>query len=251
MPRCWKRRSSRCTAWWSSNRTACTTSRWDNRSPSVSATTRACSTRSRRRRWSRSPGSATSSARPSSLTGSVWSTWAAAPGWMPATPCSWSGPEDGWSGSTSPLSKWLGPGASRGRRAGPGRVPRRRDREHPGQRRQRRLVISNGVVNLSPDKAAVFTEAASVLRPGGRLAIADIVRQRQLKHTIVCDPDLWAACIGGAAQQDAYQELIENTGLAVTTIRRNDYEFISQRAGDASAKYGVKSISLLAVKSSG
>jgi arsenite methyltransferase len=97
----------------------------------------------------------------------------------------------------------------------------------------------------------VFTEAARVLRPGGRLAIADIVSQRQLKHSIVCDADLWAACIGGVAQQDAYQELIENAGLAVTTMWRNDYEFISQRARDASARYGVKSISLLAVKSSG
>jgi arsenite methyltransferase len=112
-------------------------------------------------------------------------------------------------------------------------------------------VISNGVVNLSPDKAGVFAEVGRVLRPGGRLAIADIVSQRQLKHSIVCDADLWAACIGGAAQQDAYQELIENAGLAVTTIRRNDYEFISQRALDASARYGVKSISLLAVKSNG
>jgi arsenite methyltransferase len=112
-------------------------------------------------------------------------------------------------------------------------------------------VISNGVVNLSPDKAGVFTEAARVLRPGGRLAIADIVSQRQLKRSIVCDADLWAACIGGAAQQDAYQELIENAGLAATTMWRNDYEFISQRALDASARYGVTSISLLAVKSSG
>jgi arsenite methyltransferase len=112
-------------------------------------------------------------------------------------------------------------------------------------------VISNGVVNLSPDKAGVFADAARVLRPGGRLAIADIVSQRQLKHSIVYDAGLWAACVGGAAQQDAYQELIENAGLAVTTMWRNDSEFISQRARDASARYGVKSISLLAVKSSG
>jgi hypothetical protein len=104
---------------------------------------------------------------------------------------------------------------------------------------------------IAPGPPLRFTEAARVLRPGGRLAIADIVSQRQLKHSIVCDADLWAACIGGAAQQDAYQELIENAGLAVTTMWRNDYEFISQRARDASARYGVKSISLLAVKSSG
>ena len=66
-------------------------------------------------------------------------------------------------------------------------------------------VISNGVINLAPDKEPVFAEAARVLRPGGRLAIADIVSEQQMKESIVCDADLWASCIGGAAQQDAYR----------------------------------------------
>lgn len=110
-------------------------------------------------------------------------------------------------------------------------------------------VVSNGVINLAPDKARVFGEAARVLRPSGRLVVADIVTERQLTDSIVCDADLWAACIGGAAQQDAYQEAIEASGLAVTAMWRNPYEFISERARDASVRYGVKSISLLAVKS--
>jgi arsenite methyltransferase len=87
-----------------------------------------------------------------------------------------------------------------------------------------------------------------VLRPGGRLAIADIVSERQLKESIVCDADLWAACIGGAAQQDAYREAIEGAGLAIERISENPYEFVSERARNASEKYGVKSVSLLAVK---
>jgi arsenite methyltransferase len=111
-------------------------------------------------------------------------------------------------------------------------------------------VISNGVINLSPEKEPVFAEAARVLRPGGRLAIADIVSEQQLKESIVCDADLWASCIGGAAQQDAYREAIEDAGLRIDEIRENPYEFISERAHDASAKYGVKSISLLASKPS-
>jgi arsenite methyltransferase len=110
-------------------------------------------------------------------------------------------------------------------------------------------VISNGVINLAPEKEPVFTEAARVLRPGGRLAIADIVSEQQMKESIVCDADLWASCIGGAAQQDAYREAIEGAGLVIETIRENPYEFISDRARSASAKYGVKSVSLLAVKS--
>ncbi len=109
-------------------------------------------------------------------------------------------------------------------------------------------VISNGVINLSPEKEQVFAEVARVLRPGGRLAIADIVSEQQLKESIVCDADLWASCIGGAAQQDAYRAAIEGAGLRIEEIRQNPYEFISERARDASTKYGVKSVSLLAVK---
>jgi arsenite methyltransferase len=109
-------------------------------------------------------------------------------------------------------------------------------------------VISNGVINLAPDKERVFAEAARVLRPGGRLAIADIVSEQELKESIVCDADLWASCIGGAAQQDAYRGAIESAGLRIEDIRENPYEFISDRAKDASEKYGVKSVSLLAVK---
>jgi ubiquinone/menaquinone biosynthesis C-methylase UbiE len=109
-------------------------------------------------------------------------------------------------------------------------------------------VISNGVINLSPDKQQVFAEAARVLRPGGRLAIADIVSEQQLTDSIVCDADLWASCIGGAAQQDAYRDAIEAAGLRIEAIRENPYEFITERARDASTKYGVKSVSVLARK---
>jgi arsenite methyltransferase len=108
-------------------------------------------------------------------------------------------------------------------------------------------VISNGVINLAPDKERVFAEAARVLKPGGRLAIADIVSDQQLKESIVCDADLWASCIGGAAQQDAYRGAIEAAGFTIEEMRDNPYEFISDRARDASAKYGVRSVSLLAL----
>jgi arsenite methyltransferase len=107
-------------------------------------------------------------------------------------------------------------------------------------------VISNGVVNLCPDKKAVFAEAARVLRPGGRLAIADIVSEQQLKDSIVCNADLWASCIGGAAQQDQYLEAIESAGFTIARHRENAYAFISDQALNASARYGVKSISILA-----
>src|SRR5262249_7441677 len=75
------------------------------------------------------------------------------------------------------------------------------------------VVISNGVINLATDKSKVFREAARLLKSGGRFAISDIVTEVQLPESIVCNSTLWAACIGGAAQQDNYRRMIEATGL--------------------------------------
>jgi arsenite methyltransferase len=108
-------------------------------------------------------------------------------------------------------------------------------------------VISNGVINLSPDKPAVFEAAARALRPGGRLALADIVSERQLPEGVTCDAALWAACIGGAMQRDGYRQAIEAAGFEIESWRENDaYRFVSERAANATKKYGVTSISLLA-----
>jgi SAM-dependent methyltransferase len=109
-------------------------------------------------------------------------------------------------------------------------------------------AISNGVINLAADKGIVFAEIARVLRPGGRLAIADIVSERQLVDAIVCDTDLWASCIGGATQEDAYRDAIEAAGLRVEAVRPNDYAFLTDQALGASRRYGVKSVSVLARK---
>jgi arsenite methyltransferase len=111
------------------------------------------------------------------------------------------------------------------------------------------VVISNGVINLSPDKPAVFRAAAAALRTGGRLAIADIVSARRLPEGITCNASLWAACIGGAAQRDDYLWAIQDAGLEVDVVRDNDYRFISDQALGATTTYGVASISLLATKS--
>jgi ubiquinone/menaquinone biosynthesis C-methylase UbiE len=111
------------------------------------------------------------------------------------------------------------------------------------------VVISNGVINLAPDKSKVFREAFRLLKSGGRFAISDIVTEKQLPETIVCNSTLWAACIGGAAQQDNYRAQIEAAGLRVAKVEDNPaYQFISDNAKGASRKFGVKSISLLAVK---
>jgi ubiquinone/menaquinone biosynthesis C-methylase UbiE len=111
-------------------------------------------------------------------------------------------------------------------------------------------VISNGVINLSPDKPAVFAAVAKALRSGGRLALSDIVTEHQLPEGVTCDASLWAACIGGAMQRDGYRAAIENAGFTIQEWRENtEYRFVSDRADNATQKYGVTSISLLAVRS--
>lgn len=111
------------------------------------------------------------------------------------------------------------------------------------------VVISNGVINLATEKSSVFREAARLLKSGGRLALSDIVTEVQLPESIVCNSTLWAACIGGAAQQTNYRSQIEAAGLRVIKMEDNpQYQFISDNAKGASKKFGVKSISLLAKK---
>ena len=83
----------------------------------------------------------------------------------------------------------------------------------------------------------------------GRRALADIVTEVQLPDGIICDATLWAACIGGAMQVTKYVAAIERAGLRVETVRNNPgYQFISENAQGATRTYGVKSVSLLAVK---
>ncbi len=111
------------------------------------------------------------------------------------------------------------------------------------------VVISNGVVNLCPDKARVFAEAARVLVPGGRLAVADIVSTLPLPETVTCNADLWSACIGGAAPEADYRDAIEKAGLRIDIVREvPEYEFLTDQARNASRSYGVRAVTLAAHK---
>lgn len=64
----------------------------------------------------------------------------------------------------------------------------------------------------------------------------------------VSDVDLWASCIGGAPQQQSYQQAMARAGLRVELTKANPYEFLSEQARGASERFGVKSVSVLARK---
>ena len=75
------------------------------------------------------------------------------------------------------------------------------------------VVISNGVLNLAPDKRAVLDEIARVLKPGGSLYLADVVVQRELTLQARSNPELWAACIAGALVESELPEIAAESGL--------------------------------------
>jgi len=82
------------------------------------------------------------------------------------------------------------------------------------------VIISNCVINLSPEKDRVFREAFRVLRPGGRLMISDIVLERPLPPEIAEDIGTHVACVGGASVRGEYLEQIEKAGFREVSILR-------------------------------
>lgn len=84
------------------------------------------------------------------------------------------------------------------------------------------VIISNCVINLSPDKPRVFREAYRVLRPGGRLAISDVVATVDLPDEVRDDPQLHASCVAGAALVDDLQAMLEAANFSEVRITPKD-----------------------------
>jgi len=86
------------------------------------------------------------------------------------------------------------------------------------------VIISNCVINLSPDKDKVFTEAFRVLKSGGRLLISDIVTQGELPNEIRENMEMWASCIAGALDEKDYLQKIRNAGFQkIEVVTKNDF----------------------------
>jgi len=98
------------------------------------------------------------------------------------------------------------------------------------------VVISNGVLNLAPDKHVAFNEILRVLKPGGRLFLADVVVQRELTLDARSNPDLWAACIGGALVESELTELAAITGMVDGRIVQRFNCFLNTSAEQHVAK---------------
>ena len=88
-------------------------------------------------------------------------------------------------------------------------------------------VVSNCVINLSPDKESVFRELARVLRPGGRLVVADIVSNGELDEPFR-SAENWAACVAGALRVDQYIESLQASGLVQASCRTHDARAVSE-----------------------
>ena len=92
------------------------------------------------------------------------------------------------------------------------------------------VIISNCVINLSPDKDAVFGEAYRVLRPGGRMSVSDIVVDGDLPQSIRSRLDAWAGCIAGALDEAVYLDKIRAAGFEGIEVQSRNHPTASQVA---------------------
>ena len=112
------------------------------------------------------------------------------------------------------------------------------------------VIMSNCVINLSPEKEAVFREAYRVLKPGGRLAISDVVAVHPLPAAMRGDNQMHCACIGGAALVEDLRQILEMEGfekIAITLLDKSR-DLISQWAPGKNAQDYVVSALIEAIK---
>ncbi|MBW8010546.1 MAG: arsenite methyltransferase [Chloroflexi bacterium] len=84
------------------------------------------------------------------------------------------------------------------------------------------VVISNCVINLSPDKPKLFAEVFRTLKPGGRISVSDIVAKGQIPERLRNDKDSWSACVSGALSMDDYLSGLQDAGFEDIQITTKD-----------------------------
>lgn len=95
------------------------------------------------------------------------------------------------------------------------------------------VIMSNCVINLAPDKRAVFREAHRVLKPGGRVAVSDIVTEGEFSDELRADLSRWAECVTGAIDLDYYTALMREAGFSKVTVadKRTAEEIVPTQPG--------------------
>ncbi len=106
------------------------------------------------------------------------------------------------------------------------------------------LIISNCVINLSPDKARVFREAYRVLKPGGLLMVSDIVLTRELPESVCTSVEAYASCIAGASLKDAYLDLIRKAHFSDVAVLEETKVLFEVAATDPMVKEVFDSLTL-------
>jgi arsenite methyltransferase len=102
------------------------------------------------------------------------------------------------------------------------------------------IIISNCVINLSPDKARVFKEAFRALKPGGRLMVSDIVLLKKLPTEIEKSVEAYVGCLSGAIMKDEYVRLIQEAGFQDVEILEGTRFPVEYMANDPTAKALIK-----------
>jgi SAM-dependent methyltransferase len=82
------------------------------------------------------------------------------------------------------------------------------------------VIISNCVINLSPEKHRVYAEAHRVLRPGGRVMVSDVVLERPLPEAVLQSVDAWVGCVGGASLRADYLDTVRKAGFSRVEVTR-------------------------------
>jgi arsenite methyltransferase len=110
------------------------------------------------------------------------------------------------------------------------------------------VIISNCVINLSPDKPQVFREAYRALKAGGRLAVSDIVTYGKLPEVIRRSMEAWAGCIAGALEESDYIKAIEEAGFVDVQVTARDYFDVEAIAEFEEFKCCAEQLNLAALK---